>query len=141
MPLELVTVPCLKDNYAFLLHDPVSRTTAVVDVPEAPPIRAALAARGWQLTHVLLTHHHWDHVDGLADLIAGGDVRVIGAAADAHRLPVLDQKVEDGDTFFLGKFEVRVIDGAVLAERELAYSLAEMVMSTPPYRVARVAAT
>lgn len=110
MPLELVTVPCLKDNYAFLLHDPVSRTTAVVDVPEAPPIRAALAARGWQLTHVLLTHHHWDHVDGLADLIAGGDVRVIGAAADAHRLPVLDQKVEEGDTFFLGKFEVRVID-------------------------------
>lgn len=110
MPLELVTVPCLKDNYAFILHDPASRATAVVDVPEAAPIRAALQSRGWCLTHVLLTHHHWDHVDGVADLIAGTDAQVIGAAADAHRLPPLTLQVEEGNTFLLGKFEVRVID-------------------------------
>lgn len=110
MPLELVTVPCLKDNYAFILHDPASQATAVVDVPEAAPIRAALLSRGWRLTHVLLTHHHADHVDGLADLLAGHDAQVIGAAADAHRLPPLHRQVEEGDSFHLGRFEVRVID-------------------------------
>ncbi|MBT9247517.1 hydroxyacylglutathione hydrolase [Gemmobacter fulvus] len=110
MPLELVTVPCLKDNYAFLIHDPGSRATAVVDVPEAAPIRAALKARNWTLTHVLLTHHHWDHIDGVADLIDGTEAKVIGAAADAHRLPPLDLALTEGDSFWVGGAEGQVID-------------------------------
>ena len=56
MPLELVTIPCLADNYAFLLHDAESGQTACIDVPEAAPILAALDARGWALTDILLTH-------------------------------------------------------------------------------------
>ena len=62
MPLEIVTIPCLSDNYAFLAHDGDSGETALVDAPEAAPILAELAARGWRLSHVLLTHHHYDHV-------------------------------------------------------------------------------
>ena len=46
MPLTIVTIPCLSDNYAFLAHDPASKDTALVDVPEAAPILAALAERG-----------------------------------------------------------------------------------------------
>lgn len=110
MPLELVTVPCLKDNYAFLIHDPDSRATAVVDVPEAGPIKAALKARGWRLTHVLLTHHHWDHIDGVADLIDGTEARVIGATADAHRLPPLDKGVAEGDSVQIGAATGHVIE-------------------------------
>lgn len=108
--LELVTVPCLKDNYAFLIHDPETGATACVDVPEAAPILKALADRNWQLTHVLLTHHHWDHVDGLPDLAARHSPIVIGAAADAHRLPPLDLAVAEGDSFAFGPAEVRVMD-------------------------------
>ena len=96
MPLTLITVPCLDDNYAFLLGDPATGEAAVVDVPEAAPITAALAEAGWRLTTVLLTHHHWDHVDGLKDLAAAG-LRVIGARADAHRLPRLTEAVSEGD--------------------------------------------
>ena len=66
MPLELVTVPCLTDNYAYLVHDADSGQTACVDVPEAAPILAALDARGWTLTDILITHHHGDHIDGVA---------------------------------------------------------------------------
>lgn len=97
MTLELITIPCLSDNYAFLLHNADTGDTLLVDAPEAAPIQGVLDAQGWTLTDILLTHHHWDHVDGLAPL--RGSARVIGAAADAHRLPPLDLAVGDGDRF------------------------------------------
>jgi hydroxyacylglutathione hydrolase len=108
MPLALLTVPCLKDNYAFLLHDEATGRTALVDAPEAGPIREALDARGWQLTDILLTHHHPDHVDGVADLRDGA--RVVGSAADAHRLPPLDLVVRPGEAYEVCGEEARVID-------------------------------
>ncbi len=110
MPLEIVTIPCLSDNYAYLAHDPVSGQTAVVDVPEAAPIIAELSRRGWSLDLVLLTHHHWDHVDGLPALLAEFPARVAGAAADAHRLPPLDVALAEGDSVQLGREQGRVID-------------------------------
>lgn len=110
MPLEIVTIPCLKDNYAFLAHDRASGETAVIDVPEAAPIAAALSARGWKLSHVLITHHHADHVDGLAALLADHPAKVIGAAADAHRLPPLDLAVEEGDEITIGAETGGIID-------------------------------
>ena len=81
MPLELVTIPCLSDNYAYLIHDPETGATAVVDVPDAAPILAALGERGWALTDIWLTHHHSDHIQGVADLRAATGARVTGAAA------------------------------------------------------------
>lgn len=110
MPLDLVTVPCLKDNYAFLLHDPASGQTALVDAPEAAPILAALAERDWHLTDILLTHHHGDHIDAVAPLRAATGARVWGAAADAHRLPPLDLKVAPGADLSFGGEPVEVLD-------------------------------
>lgn len=107
---EIVTIPCLKDNYAFLLHDPATGATAVVDVPEAAPIEAALADRGWTLTDILITHHHGDHVDGVAGLRAATGARVWGAAADAHRLPPLDHALAEGDAVTIGGLVGHVID-------------------------------
>ena len=68
MTLTLTTVACLSDNYAFIIGNPATKEAAVIDVPEAAPINAALLAGGWRLTTVLLTHHHWDHIDGLDGL-------------------------------------------------------------------------
>lgn len=99
MPLTLVTVPCLADNYAYLLHNDATGDTALIDAPEPGPIRAALEARGWTLSQIALTHHHYDHVDGVEDL--RGTAQVIGAAADAHRLPDLDVALAPGDGFAL----------------------------------------
>lgn len=110
MPLEIVTVPCRTDNYAFLLHDAASGVTALVDVPEVAPIRAALAERGWQLADILITHHHFDHVDGVDELRAETGAQVTGAAADAHRLPRLDRAVAEGDRVAVGSVEGRVLD-------------------------------
>jgi hydroxyacylglutathione hydrolase len=110
MTLQIVTIPCLSDNYAYLAHDPATGATAAVDVPEAAPIIAELKARGWTLSDVLLTHHHADHVQGLAELLAAAPARVVGAAADAHRLPPLDLALNEGDNVRIGDEEGRVID-------------------------------
>ena len=110
MTLEFETVPCLSDNYAYLVHEPDTGATAVVDVPEAKPILDALERRGWTLTDVLLTHHHWDHVDGLTALLENAPALVTGAAADAHRLPPLDIAVREGDVVKIGNEAGTVID-------------------------------
>ncbi len=110
MPLSIVALPCLQDNYAWLLHDATSGATACVDVPEAAPILAALAQRGWRLDTILLTHHHWDHIDGVAELRAATGARVIGAAADAHRLPPLDLALAPGESVTIGSDTGTVID-------------------------------
>lgn len=110
MALELITIPCLKDNYAYLIHDATSGQTAVVDVPEPGPILAALAERGWTLSDILITHHHWDHIDGVAALRAATGAMVVGNAADAHRLPPLDLALSEGLTLTIGAEVGHVID-------------------------------
>ncbi|MEQ3711214.1 MAG: hydroxyacylglutathione hydrolase [Tateyamaria sp.] len=110
MPLEIRTIPCLSDNYAYLAHDPDTGATAAIDIPEAGPIIAVLAETGWTLSDILITHHHYDHVDGLAALLAAHPARVIGSAADAHRLPALDVEVNEGDTVRIGNEIGTVID-------------------------------
>lgn len=123
MPLEIVTVPCLRDNYAYLLRDAASGSVGLVDAPEAEPIRAALDARGWTLDTILITHHHSDHVDAVAAL--RGDATVVGAAADRHRLPPLDRAVAPGDTVMLGESEARVMDVSGHTIGHIAYYFPE----------------
>jgi hydroxyacylglutathione hydrolase len=110
MPFELITVPCRTDNYAFLLHHIPSGRTALVDAPEAGPIRAALDVRGWGLHEIWITHHHGDHVEGVEDLRTAYGASVTGAAADRHRLPALDRAVSGGDSFDFAGAAVHVID-------------------------------
>ncbi|TCL08130.1 hydroxyacylglutathione hydrolase [Shimia isoporae] len=110
MPQTIVTIPCLADNYAFLIHDAASGDTALVDAPEPGPILEELANRGWRLSHVLLTHHHWDHVDGLAGILEKHPAKVVGASADAERLPPLDVSLSEGDTLIIGGEAAQIID-------------------------------
>lgn len=110
MPLEIVTIPCRSDNYAFLLHDAAQGVTALVDAPELAPIDAALKQRGWALDLILLTHHHYDHVEAVAPLVAAYGAKVVGAAADAHRLPALDLAVTPGESVPVGGHSADVLD-------------------------------
>lgn len=110
MPHEIVTIPCLDDNYAFLIGNSETSEAVVVDVPDAVPINGELARRGWSLTHVLLTHHHWDHVDGLDGLTSRPDLTIVGAEADAHRLPALDRALREGDALQVLGLPVHILD-------------------------------
>ena len=106
--VELVVVPCRTDNYAFLVHNAATGETALIDAPEVAPIKAALDARGWTLTDILITHHHDDHITGVDALRNGA--RVIGAKTDAHRLPELDLAVAEGDVITVCGEPTQVID-------------------------------
>ncbi|QDL91982.1 hydroxyacylglutathione hydrolase [Paroceanicella profunda] len=110
MSLEIVTVPCLSDNYAYLLRDGETGTVALVDAPEPGPIVAAIEARGWTLDLLLITHHHYDHVDGVEALRARTGCAVWGAAADAGRLPPLDRALAPGDSIAVGASTGVVLD-------------------------------
>lgn len=125
MPLEVVTVPCLKDNYAYLAHDEATGATAVIDVPDAAPILNALAEREWRASHILITHHHDDHIAGVTMLAAATGARVIGATADRHRLPRLSDAVAPGDVIRIGMYAAEVLDVSGHTIGHIAYHFAE----------------
>jgi hydroxyacylglutathione hydrolase len=110
MPLEIVTVPCLRDNYAYLLRDGATGWVGLVDAPEAGPIEADLRERGWGLDLILITHHHGDHIDGVETLRNAFGSKVAGAAADARRLPRLDLELAPGDRVAVGESVAEVVD-------------------------------
>ncbi|MDO5604987.1 MAG: hydroxyacylglutathione hydrolase [Paracoccus sp. (in: a-proteobacteria)] len=105
---EIVTIRCLRDNYAYLLH--AAGRTALFDAPEAAPVLAVLRKRGWGLDQILLTHHHDDHIQAVPELVAATGARVTGARADAHRLPPLDHAAEAGEIIAVAGLDAHVID-------------------------------
>lgn len=97
--LEIFQFPCLSDNYGVLLHEPTSGATATIDAPDADAVAAALAEKGWNLTDILVTHHHWDHTQGIPQLVQQTGAKVIGPAGEGTNLTGLDTALDDGDTF------------------------------------------
>lgn len=107
--LEVARVPILSDNYVWLIHDPESAETVVVDPGDAQPVLDAAAERGWRITQIWNTHWHGDHTDGNAAVKAATGAPVTGPAAEAAKIAGLDATVGDGDTLRIGSHAARVI--------------------------------
>lgn len=108
--LDVTLVPCLSDNYAYVLRDPATGECAVVDPSEAEPVLAALASMGARPTMVLNTHHHFDHVGGNEALAAAfPGLRVVAHSSDQGRVPGQTEAVSDGDRVALGGTSLRVL--------------------------------
>ncbi|MDB5413385.1 MAG: gloB [Rubritepida sp.] len=110
MTLTVKPIAILDDNYAWFLRDEATGMTAVMDAAVVEPIADFIAAEGGRLDWLLITHHHGDHIAGIAELAARTGAKVAGNAADARRLPKLDVAVKPGDLFQFGKSEARIID-------------------------------
>jgi hydroxyacylglutathione hydrolase len=110
MAVEIRLVPCLSDNYAVILHEADTNTTVLIDAPEPAPIEQALEREGWKLTHMLITHKHADHVQGIAALKKKYGATVIGPRAEASEIPMIDTKVAEGDVVSIGNMKARVYD-------------------------------
>jgi hydroxyacylglutathione hydrolase len=110
MPAETRLFRCLSDNYGVLLHDPDSGATASIDAPEAAPVEAALKATGWKLTDILVTHHHHDHTGGIEALKKKYHCRVVAPAAEAAKIPAVDETVREGDRVSVGKLSAIEIE-------------------------------
>ncbi|MXP63661.1 hydroxyacylglutathione hydrolase [Roseomonas sp. M0104] len=125
MAVTVQAVPCLSDNYAWLLRDTASGTVALCDPGEAKPAIEAIEAGGGRCDIILLTHHHADHIDGVEEIRARYGAKVIGADADAHRLPKLDMAVSPGDMVRVGESNGRVIDSPGHTIGHVAYHFPE----------------
>jgi hydroxyacylglutathione hydrolase len=122
MAIEFHEFLCFTDNFGLLAHDPDSGATVALDAPEAGPILAALAKKGWTLTDIWLTHHHLDHIGAVPELKAHfPGARVVGARKDADRLPPLDLAVVEGDIVRLGRGDARVFETPGHTLGHLAY--------------------
>ncbi len=106
--MDIIPLPAFRDNYIWLLHD--DRHAVVVDPGDAVPVRQYLARQGLRLAAILVTHHHPDHVGGLAELLAAATVPVFGPAAE--NVEGVTRPVAEGDTVRLDELgvELSVLD-------------------------------
>ena len=110
MAAEIRLFPCLTDNFGYLIHDPASKATASLDAPEAAPIIKALEREGWTLTDILVTHHHHDHVGGIAELKQKYNCRVVAPHDKTAKIPLVDARVSQGDIVKVGNLLARVLE-------------------------------
>ena len=110
MAAEIRVFNCLSDNFGYLIHDPSTKATASVDAPEAAPIVKALEREGWKLTDILITHHHGDHVGGVATLKQKYGCRVIAPHDKAAKIGDVDLRVAHGDVIKVGNMLARVLE-------------------------------
>src|SRR5690348_1994772 len=110
MAAEIRTFTCLSDNFGYLIHDPETKATASIDAPEAGPVIAALEREGWTLTDILITHHHHDHVGGVAELKRKYQCRVVAPHDKTTTIADADLRVAHGDVIKVGNLMTRVLE-------------------------------
>ncbi|XP_019059602.1 PREDICTED: probable hydroxyacylglutathione hydrolase 2, chloroplastic isoform X2 [Tarenaya hassleriana] len=108
--LQIELVPCLQENYAYILHDEDTGTVGVVDPSEATPVMDALQRDNRNLTYILNTHHHYDHTGGNLELKDRYGAKVIGSAVDRDRIPGIDIALKDCDRWMFAGHEVHVLE-------------------------------
>jgi hydroxyacylglutathione hydrolase len=123
--MRVEIIPCLKDNYAYLLTD--GEICAVVDPSEAAPVLATLRDR--RLTHILNTHHHADHTGGNRELKKLFGAAVIGPEKDRERIREIDIGVSESAPFFLGKNQVRILEIPAHTRGAIAFVFGDMVFT------------
>jgi hydroxyacylglutathione hydrolase len=127
--LQIETVACLKDNYAYLVHDADARLTAVVDPSEPEPVKQALARHGWTLSHILNTHHHFDHTGGNLPLKEQFGARIVGPEKDRERIPGIDEGVGEGAAWRFGARAVPVLEIPAHTRAHIAFVFDDAVFT------------
>jgi len=123
--LDVVRVPVLADNYVWLVHDPDSGETLVVDPAVAQPVLDAAAAHGWTISQIWNTHWHGDHIGGNAAIVAATGAKVTAPAAELARIPDVDRPVKEGDVVRLGNHVATVWEVPAHTAGHIAYHFAD----------------
>ncbi|MFY8074551.1 MAG: hydroxyacylglutathione hydrolase [Sphingorhabdus lacus] len=125
MALEIVRIPVLSDNYVWLVHEPASGETMVVDPAVAPPVLEKAEELGWKISQIWNTHWHPDHTGGNAEIKQATGCTITGPAAEAGRIPTLDVQVKGGDVVRLGDVTADVLDVPAHTAGHIAFHFAK----------------
>jgi len=107
--MEISPIPCLTDNYAYLIYDNNSKTTGVVDPSESQPIISFLKKKNIKLNYILNTHHHFDHIGGNIELKKIYNAEIIGFEGDKHRIPGIDIALKNNEKWNFGNSTIKII--------------------------------
>ena len=107
--MKIQIIPCLQDNYSYLIIDEENNIACVVDPSEADPVIKYLEDTQIKLKFILNTHHHYDHVGGNQKLKEKYGASVVGYEGDKERIPGIDILVNDQETWIYKNFEAKII--------------------------------
>ena len=107
--MQVEIIPCLQDNYSYLIIDDNTNSACVIDPGEAKPIINFLKNRNINLKYILNTHHHYDHIGGNKDLKKKFGSVIVGFKGDADRIPEIDILVEDNQVWQAENFIAKII--------------------------------
>jgi hydroxyacylglutathione hydrolase len=128
--MRVTPIPCLKDNYAYLVICEETAQAGVVDPSEAGPVLRAVQQAGVELVAILNTHHHWDHIGGNKELLARfPSLAVYGHASDKGRIEGQTQFLNAGDSFRLGKLDVHVLHNPGHTSGAVSYVIEDAVFT------------
>jgi hydroxyacylglutathione hydrolase len=105
--LSIDIIPCLQDNYSFVIHDTETNIVAVVDPSEFKPVNNFIEKRFKKIDYILNTHHHFDHTGGNLDLKKKYKAKIIGSKKDEKRIPGIEIKLSDNEDFKLGSIDFK----------------------------------
>ena len=107
--MKIEIIPCLNDNYSYLIHDEISNTVAIVDPSEFIPCDTIIIKNYKKLDFILNTHHHHDHIGGNGALKKKYNSKIIASKIDEDRIPDIDIKLSEGEFFKFGKTDFETI--------------------------------
>ena len=107
--MKIKIIPCLQDNYSYLIIDEKKNTACVIDPGEANPVIDYLEKNKIKLNFILNTHHHYDHVGGNQKLKEKYNSSIVGFAGDKERIPKIDILVNDQEIWIKENFEAKII--------------------------------
>jgi hydroxyacylglutathione hydrolase len=124
--MRIVSIPCLTDNYAYLVICEATQRAVIIDPSEAAPVLAAVRQQGVQLDAIWNTHHHWDHTGGNQELVAAvGGLAVVAHESDRGRVPAQTVFVSEGDTVTVGQVSARIIYNPGHTSGAISYHIAD----------------
>ena len=107
--MQVTPIPCLTDNYAYIINDNNFKIVGVVDPSEASPVIDFLQQQNLKLDYILNTHHHFDHIGGNIELKKKYNAKVVGFNGDKHRIPDIDITLNDKDEWVFGNSQVKIL--------------------------------
>ena len=107
--LKIIIIPCLQDNYSYVIQDTSTNIVGVVDPSEFKPVNSFIKKEFNKIDFIMNTHHHFDHTGGNLELKEKYNCKIIGSSKDEKRIPGIDVKLQNNDIFKFGNIEFKII--------------------------------